>query len=68
VRVALDELEGLTVAPTTFKGADPDYELRLVLTGGRSLGLLRSSKEARLEPARAAISTFLLEHGALHRP
>jgi hypothetical protein len=63
-RVAAREVTGLTIVRAT---GSSELELRLLLTGERSLVLLRSPGARNLETARAAVSAFLLEHGLLPR-
>lgn len=71
-RIPARAIKGLTLVPSgpLWQSKDPkdaSWDLRLLLDGGRSLLLLRSSP-ARLEPSRAAVSAFLVEHGLPRAP
>lgn len=64
-RVPIDDLEGVTVVPSSFTSKNPEYLLQLLRKSGSPLTLLRASKESELEPSRARVGDFLLEHGLL---
>jgi hypothetical protein len=65
IRVPVREITGLTVLPSNAKDAKADYELLLLRGAGPRLRLLRAGSAAKLEPARVAVSAFLLENGLL---
>lgn len=63
-RVPVGDITGLTLMSVTH-GPSEEFELRLLMRGGRSLRLMGPSQAARIDPARAAVSSFLLEQGLL---
>jgi hypothetical protein len=65
IEVKLRDLQSVEVVPTSFRETDPDYILNLTVADGRAIPLLRAAKMASLEPDRAAIAAFLVEHGLL---
>jgi hypothetical protein len=69
-RVPVEHVVGLTVDRLPLRETQDgppvqEYELRLLRASGGPVRLLRSTDIARLEPARAAVSEFLLDHRLL---
>ena len=65
VDVPIAELIGVTVTPISANPSEPEYELRLLLTQGRSASLLRATRAESLERARSIVGAFVLEHDLL---
>lgn len=66
IRVPVEEITGLTITSPRAKQSDAEHELHLLRKGERPLLLSAASDAAQIEPARATVSSFLLENGLLH--
>ena len=65
-RFAYADVIGTTVARVAFMGSPADYELRLALSGDRSIPLVRGRAD-EIESARAGVDEFLRDNGVGER-